>query len=96
MKFLFALLFISSLALAQSAPKWRWLEYTKDMNLEYSYSPNSKTTFLADVAIRKSERKTSYNSPMLTLNPTLTNTATQKPEATGSFNTILFRGFLTL
>jgi hypothetical protein len=95
MKFLFALLFISSLALAQSAPKWRWLEYTKDMNLEYSYSPNSKTTFLADVAIRKSERKTSYNSPMLTLNPTLTNTATQKPEAAGSFNTILFRGFLT-
>jgi hypothetical protein len=95
MKFFLMLLLLSSLALAQSTPKWRWLEYTKDLNLEYSYSPNGKTTFLADVAVRKSERKTSYNSPMLSLTPSLRDAATQKPEVAGSFNTILFRGFLT-
>jgi hypothetical protein len=95
MKLLLALLMFSSLGFAQIAPKWRWLEYTKDLNLEYSYSPNSKTNFLADVAIRKSERKTSYNTPMLSLTPTLRDAVTQKPEAAGSFNTILLRGFLT-
>jgi hypothetical protein len=101
MKFFLMLLLLSSLALAQSAPKWRWLEYTKDMNLEYSYvqnwsySDSRRITFLADVVVRKSERKTSYNSPMLSLTPSLRDAATQKPEVAGSFNTILFRGFLS-
>lgn len=95
MKFLLTLLIFSSLAVAQPVPKWRWLEYKIDLNLEYSYSQSSKTTFLADVAIRKSERKTNYNTQMLSLTPTLRDATTQKPEAAGSFNTILFRGFLT-
>ncbi len=88
-------LLVFGLAIAQTNPTWRALEYSQDLKLEYRYQPSATQSFLATVSVTSSQRKTWYGAPAINLTTILRQEKDAKPEPTGSFNMLLTQSFLT-